>query len=66
MRKKYFHYSFFCFSTKLIHRKTSSELSERVKEERSSFFNMLLKVQQKRPHFNAKRVMKKLYPDYFS
>ena len=66
MEKKYLDLIFFCFTKKSNHcNNTTNELNEKMKDERNCFFNMLLKMQHKRPHFNAKRVMKKLYPDYF-
>jgi hypothetical protein len=42
-----------------------SPLSDSEKKERLDFYNMLLKIEKKRPNLNAKRLMKRIYPDFF-
>jgi hypothetical protein len=34
-------------------------------EEMETFYTMLLKMEKKRRKFSAKRVMKRVYPEYF-
>lgn len=31
----------------------------------NDFYSMLLKIEKKRPRFSAKRVIKRIYPNYF-
>lgn len=35
------------------------------KKEIVEFYNMLLKIEKKRTSFNAKRLMKRIYPSFF-
>lgn len=39
--------------------------SQRELEEMETFYDMLLKIENKRRKFSAKRVMKLVYPEYF-
>lgn len=39
--------------------------SQRELEEMEVFYTMLLKIEKKRRKFNAKRLMKRVYPEYF-
>lgn len=50
---------------KLKNKKKSSPLTDAERKERLDFYNMLLKIEKKRPNLNAKRLMKRIYPDFF-